>query len=93
MVEFQVPQPFPAELEEMVNDQRIVVHDLFVEGKLLSYTLAHNRSKIWGIFFADSESELISLLDRLPMTPYMQFDYTELMFHETVQFIPAMSLN
>jgi len=93
MVEFQIPYPFPMELEELIPEQRVAVHDLFLEEKLLSYTLAFDRSKLWAIFLAEEESELITLIDKLPMSAYLHYDYSEIMFHETIQYIPSMSQN
>jgi hypothetical protein len=93
MVEFQIPFPFPIELEEMIPDQRLAVHDLFLEEKLLTYTLAMDRSKLWAIFLAEEESELLTYIDQLPMSMYLHYDYSEIMFHETIQYIPSMSQN
>lgn len=93
MVEFQIPYPFPIEMEEMIPDQRLAVHDLFLEEKLVTYTLAMDRSKLWVIFLAEEESELITYIDRLPMSAYLQYDYSEIMFHESIQYIPSMSQN
>ena len=93
MVEFEIPLPFPKELEMMIPDQRLAVHELFMVEKLLSYTLSLDRTKLWAIFLAQSESELIHIIDTLPMSKYMSYNYAELMFHETVQHIPSMSLN
>ena len=93
MVEFDIPSPFPIELERMIPDQRVAVHDLFMDEKLLTYTLALDRSRIWAIFLAENEMELRKHIDSLPMTDFMTYDYSELLFHETVQYIPSMSLN
>jgi hypothetical protein len=93
MVEFDVPVPFPEDLEVMISDQRLAVHELFLSEKLLTYTLSLDRTKIWAIFLAQSESELLYAIDTLPMTGYMNYNYVELMFHETIQHIPSMSLN
>ncbi len=93
MVEFDVPQPFTEELMSMVPAQRNAIERLFSAGKLLSYTVAADKSKVWAVMMAESESELLSYIDELPMTPYMDFDYCELMFYNTVHFMPAMSLN
>jgi hypothetical protein len=93
MVEFTLPSPFPDELERMIPEQRIAVHDLFMSEKLLTYTLALDRSKIWAIFLAEDEMDLVLQIDTLPMTGFMTYDYNELLFHETVQYIPSMSLN
>lgn len=93
MVEFDVPLPLAEELLDMMPDQRESLDRLFSSGKLLSYTVAGDRSKVWAVMIAESESELLSYIDELPMTPYMDYDYHELMFYNTVHFMPAMSLN
>lgn len=93
MVEFSIPTPFTQEMEGMIPQQQLAVHNLFMEEKLLTYTLALDRTKIWAIFLALDEGELKLNIDRLPMTDFMSFEYGELMFHETVQYIPTLSLN
>ena len=77
----------------MVPAQRNAIERLFSAGKLLSYTVAADKSKVWAVMMAESESELLSYIDEFPMTAYMDFDYCELMFYNTVHFMPAMSLN
>ncbi|MEL6122396.1 MAG: hypothetical protein AAFQ02_07015 [Bacteroidota bacterium] len=92
MVEFDVP-PLSDDLLDLIPDQRDVVDDMFASGKLLSYSLTEDRRKLWAVMLAQSESELIMLIDMLPMTGYMDYNYHELMFHNTVHLIPSMSLN
>lgn len=93
MVEFDIPQPLTEDFLDIIPDQRTVIDRLFTDGKLLSYTVASDRTRVWAVMIAESESELLSYIDRLPMTPYMDYDYNELMFHNTVHLMPAMSLN
>lgn len=93
MVEFEVPRPLTEDFLAMIPDQRHALDQLFTNGKLLSYTVASDRSKVWAVMIAESESELLRYIDELPMTPYMDFDYCELMFYNTVHLMPAMSLN
>ncbi len=93
MVEFSIPEPLTDDLLDLIPEQREVVDDLFTNGKLLSYSLSLDRTRLWALMLADSESELLGLIDSLPMTPLMDFDYSELMFHNSVHLIPAMSLN
>lgn len=93
MVEFIVPQPLSTELIGLIPDQRASVDKLITSGKMLSYTLALDRSKLWAIVLAYEESELIQILDIMPMTSYMDYNYHELMFHNSVYLLPAMSLN
>lgn len=93
MVEFDIPQPLTDDFLEMIPDQRSVIDNLFTDGKLLSYTVASDRTRVWAVMIAESESELLSYIDMMPMTPYMDYDYNELMFYNTVHLMPAMSLN
>lgn len=93
MVEFDVPDPLTEEFLEMIPEQRESLDGLFSNGKLLSYTVASDRTRVWAVMIAESESELLSYIDDLPMTPFMDYDYCELMFYNTVHLMPAMSLN
>ena len=93
MVEFDVPNPITDDILSLVPTQRDALDMLFAEGKLLCYSVSLDRSRVWAVMIAESESELLTYIDELPMTPYMDFDYFELMFHNTVHLMPAMSLN
>ena len=77
----------------MIPQQRMAVHELFLAEKLLSYTLALDRKKLWAIFIAKDRESLKKHINTLPMSPYMTYNIAELMFYETVQYIPSMSLN
>jgi len=93
MVEFKVPYPITEEIISLIPEQREVVEKLFAGGKLVIYSLAEDRSKLWAIFVASTESELLKLIDRLPLSSIMEFNYHQLMFHQSVQLLPALSLN
>ena len=92
MVEFEVPELTPFMLG-MIPEQREAIDEMMVKGKMISYSLSMNRDKAWSLMLADNESELLQIIDELPMSSYMSFNYKELMFHNTVHLIPAMSLN
>lgn len=77
----------------MIPRQRVNVNEMFNSGKLISYTLSMDLSKLWAVFISESESELLSLVDKLPLSQYMDFDYTELRFHQSLKLLPTMSLN
>jgi len=93
MVEFDVIEPITHELINLIPEQRDALDELFTTGKLLSYTVSNDRTRLWAVMIAESESELLSYIDNLPMTSYMDYDYSELMFYNTVHLMPAMSLN
>ena len=85
--------PFSIEMQEQIPRQRIIIDRLFGQGILLSYTLASDRSKLWIVLQADNESELLQYIESLPMTKYSDYNYSEIMFHDSNQFIPSISLN
>lgn len=85
--------PFTLELQEQIPRQRMIVDRLFNQGVLITYTLAADRSKLWIVFQADSESELLSYIESLPLIKYCDYNYSEIMFHDSNQFIPSISLN
>jgi hypothetical protein len=93
MVEFDVPSPLTEDFLDMIPAQREALDTLFSSGKLLSYTVASDRTRVWAVMIAETESELLTYIDDLPMTLYMDYDYYELMFYNTVHLMPAMSLN
>lgn len=93
IVEFTIFDPFTDEVENLIPQQRKTIFKLFQEGVLYSFTLSLDRTKIWAVFAADSESELVRLLSELPMHNLMDYNYTELMFHNTATFLPSVSLN
>lgn len=93
MVEITIPQPLSAELINVIPQQRKIVKSLFNSSVILSYTLNEYRTKLWMVVLADSESELINILDSLPIIQYVDYDYSRLLFHEAVHLLPSVSLN
>ncbi len=85
--------PFSMEMQEQIPRQRMIVDKLFNQGVLITYTLAADRSKLWIVIQADNESELIQYIESLPMTKYCDYNYSEIMFHDSSMFIPSISLN
>ena len=93
MVDFQVPFSMSPEFTSRIPEQRKRVNDLFVNGKLLSYTLSANKDRLWAIFLVTTESELLHLIDSFPLTIYMDYQYHELLFHQSLRLLPSLSMN
>jgi muconolactone delta-isomerase len=93
IVEFTIIDPFDDEIEKLIPGQRMAVFKLFQNGILHSYTLSLDRKRLWAVFSADSESELVRILSNMPMHNLMDYDYTELMFHNSASYLPAVSMN
>jgi len=93
MVEFNIQPFFQVEIEEILEEQKMAIADSLYEGKVFSFSLSNDLSQMWMIVLADSESEMVSIIDNMPISKYCDYNYKELMIHHTVQFIPEHSLN
>ncbi|HMX40206.1 MAG TPA: muconolactone Delta-isomerase family protein [Saprospiraceae bacterium] len=94
MVDFTLPQELSDEFVERVPDHRALVHKMLLEGKILSYALSLESGKLWAVFSASSESELMQMVQRLPLTRYMKVRVSELTFFNSAHsFTPAFSMN
>ncbi|GAB3572795.1 hypothetical protein GCM10027578_32910 [Spirosoma luteolum] len=94
MVEFDLPAVMDADFASQIPAQRLKVDELMEKGLLLSYSLSIDRQKLWCIFKADSELEVMESISEFPLIKYMTPFVTELMFHNMVAArIPLFSLN
>lgn len=92
-VEFKLPLTLFDAIESLIPAQREKINEFFVKGKLLSYSLSNEHDRLWAVFAVDNESELVDLVEKLPITPYMDYQYYELVFHQTLGIMPQLSLN
>lgn len=94
MVDFTMPQELPEEFVSRIPHQRAAVNRLLNEGKILNYALSLENSKLWAVFSVRSESELMQLIQTLPLTRYMKVHVNELTFYNAAHpFTPAFSVN
>ncbi len=94
MVEFDLPPVMDEGFANRIPAQRLKVEELMEKGFLLSYSLSVDRQKLWCIFKADSELEVMESISEFPLIKYMTPMITELMFHNMVAArIPLFSLN
>ncbi len=94
MVEFTLPQLIGERFQKLIPYQRAKVNTYFNEGKLASYTLSMENSKLWAIFIATSEREVEEFLHHLPLSRYMKHKINVLTFHHVQpDKVPAFSMN
>ena len=94
MVDFKLPSILSEEFMDLVPFQRLAVNKLFEEGKIVSYALSHENSRLWGIFVANSELQVMDVLSDLPLTPFMKVEISLLTFYnDTKTQVPKFSLN
>ena len=82
MIQFLVDVTLPSELTEeflaLIPRQRAEVGKLFAEGRLSSYGLALDRSKVWITLHAESENEVEHILESLPLRRAMNVQIHQL---------------
>ncbi len=67
----------------LIPRQRAHVNELLNEGRILSYTLAGDRSKLWVVIAADSETDVRELIETFPLARFIKPTIHELAFHHT----------
>lgn len=94
MVDFTLPEVLSDEFMTLIPYQRARVNQFFNEGKLVNYALSLETSKLWAVFTANSEMDVMELIADLPLTKFMKVQISMLTFYNTAQEnMPAFSLN
>lgn len=94
MVDFTLPNDLTEEFFDLVPYQRAVVNRYFGEGKLLNYALSVENQKLWAIFNAESEMEVMEMLVDFPLTKFMAVEISMLALCEMPTGVtPDFSLN
>ena len=94
MVDFKLPNILSDEFMDLVPYQRVAINKLFEEGKIASYALSLENSRVWGVFKANSELQVMDILSDLPLTPFMKIEISLLtFFNDAKTQVPKFSLN
>ena len=93
MVEFDLPEVIDEEFMALVPKQRYVINSMLAEGRIQSYALAIDRSKLWAIMRGESEFEILETISQMPLSEYMTPNISQLMFHNTADALMHFSLN
>lgn len=94
MVDIGLPEVLTEEFLATIPKQRTVIAKLMEENIVVSYSLTLDRSKLWTIIRAESESDVFDVLSEFPLIGWMRFDIYELAFNENAfRKMGYMSLN
>ena len=94
MVDFTLPPVLDDAFVSTIPNQRVAVNKLFAAGKLVNYALAFENSKLWAVFIANSEMEVMDFIADLPLTEFMDARISVLNFYNAVfPQMPAFSVN
>lgn len=94
MVRFVLPEMLGNDIASKIPEHRERVNALISEGKILSYAVARDRSQGWITLVADSERELNTLLNSLPLAPFLKFEKHALMVFDARNLrFPEFTMN
>lgn len=94
MVDFTLPETLSPEFMSLIPQQRAQVNLLFTEGSLNNYMLSLEDHKLWAVFSANSEYDVMQLIAELPLTPFMETRISMLTFNNVnEERMPTFSLN
>ncbi len=93
MVDFTLVGNLSEEFMDLIPYQRVVVNKLFQQGKLVNYALSAEKAKVWAIFNADSESELLKMINSFPLSKFMDVEISLLSQLDGQKTEPVFSLN
>ncbi|MDX1665873.1 MAG: hypothetical protein R3350_01530 [Saprospiraceae bacterium] len=94
MVDFTLPEELSEQFFELIPYQRVVVDKYLSEGKLINYAFSLQGGKLWAVFNAESEMQVMEMLIDFPLTEFMEVQINLLdSFNTFNQPTPQFSLN
>ncbi|AYQ31477.1 muconolactone Delta-isomerase family protein [Runella sp. SP2] len=95
MVEFTLPDEMTEEFLAKIPRQRQKINHLMETGKITSYALSSDRTKLWCVIKADTEFHVLEIISQFPLIDFMEPTISELMFNNTATAVklPMFSLN
>lgn len=92
MNEYMIIVQFISSLNEefasLVPEQRAQVNKLMEKGIITSYSLSADRQTLWVTMLATSVDAVNTTLRMMPLFKFMQYEVTELMFHNSPVYAP-----
>jgi len=93
IVESPLPEITP-EFMELIPEHREVINTLFEEGRLMVYAVSEDLSKWWCHISARDEYEVMEILGRMPIMPFLKPEVHSLMIYNGTELqMPRFSLN
>ncbi len=94
MIDIELPRPLTQEFAKLIPGQRARVNVLMEEGKIASYVLSMDRSRLWVIVNARTAEAARNIIASFPIIAHIKFRMHELAFNNTVRVLRSQfSLN
>jgi len=81
MINIKLPQTLTEEFVQLIPKQHSRINQLMDQGKIFTYSLSADRTRLWVIVKAKSEKEVMDLLSTFPLIGFMSPEITELAFY------------
>lgn len=89
-----LPNYFTDEFMSLIPRQRAMTDRYMRQGKIISYFLSSDRTKLWITFKANTKSEVHKILTSMPLAKFMNIQIEQLFFHlNSVSDLYQVSLN
>lgn len=94
MADFTLPEEPTDEFFELLPYQENIVNKFLSQGKLINYALSLDNAKLWAVFSANSELEVLEMLSEFPLSRFMKVEVSLLTSYTTLSVAaPNFSLN
>jgi hypothetical protein len=94
MIYIELPEAYSEEFISLIPKQRAKINSLMRKGIIVSHTLSLDRTQLWVVMDAASETNVIEVLAEFPLIRFMKPEIHELMFHNSIYLnVPKVSLN
>lgn len=83
-----------ADFMQLIPMHRAYIDDMIMEGKITSYAVSMDRTRLWAVIVAETEADAINIISRFPIIDHMEFEIFELLFHNAAHdLVSHISLN
>lgn len=93
MVDFTLPDVLTPEFTNLIPEQKEQIELLLTEGLLNNYMLSMDDHKLWAVFNANSEYDVMQLVAALPLTQFMETRISMLTMSSAPKGMPGYCLN
>jgi muconolactone delta-isomerase len=94
MISIKLQNELTDDFISLIPKQRKIINELMDEGKVLQYSLALDRSQLWVIVSANSETKAMDIISTFPLIKYMKPKIFELAFHNSLSNeLPKLIMN
>ncbi len=93
MVDAALPDQPGQEFMDLLPYQQAVVDRYLSDGNLVNYAVSMENARLWAIFNANSEMEVLEMLADFPLTRFLDLEVNLLTSFNTTEAEPSFSLN